>query len=123
MTYTPYFLVLSGHIHCIFYILMEIIYKKWYFDLKFERESFKLTDGGTIALDWVVDHEGGLPRKNSPRPILCVISGLSGGNDNLYLYSIMKEAVNKGYKAVVINFRGASGMPLTSAMIYWMNTW
>ena len=60
--------------------------------MKFERELFELSDGGTIALDWYVDHEGGLPRKNSPRPILCCFAGLSGGNSNLYLSSMIRSA-------------------------------
>ena len=82
-----------------------------------------MSDGGTIALDWVIDHEGELPRKNSSRPILCCFSGLSGGNDNLYLYSMIKEANKNGYKCVVINFRGCAGVKLTSPLIYWINTW
>lgn len=49
--------------------------------------------------------------------------GVSGGNDNLYLWSMMKEATNAGYKCVVVNFRGTSGVPLTSPYIYWFNTW
>ena len=53
--------------------------------IKFEREIFTLSDGGTIALDWVIDHEGGIPKKGHTRPILCMFSGLAGGNDNLYL--------------------------------------
>lgn len=55
-----------------------------------------MSDGGTIALDWLVDHEGGIPKKGSVsnRPILCMFAGLAGGNDNLYLRSMMKEAIN-----------------------------
>lgn len=74
-------------------------------------------------MDWQVDHEGGLPRKHSQRPILCLVSGLSGGNDNMYLYSLIKAAQNSGFKCVVVNFRGASGVKLTSGMMYWINNW
>ena len=104
--------------------------------IKFERELFKLSDGGTIALDWVVDHEGGIPKKGpssiNSRPILCMFSGLAGGNDNLYLQSMMNQAINaykntngsgQGYKCVVVNFRGAAGVPMTSPKLYWLNTW
>ena len=96
---------------------------KFYFPLKYHRELLILSDKGTIALDWVIDHEGELPRKHSCRPILCCFSGLSGGNDSLYLYSIIKEASLNGYKCVVINFRGCAGVKLTSPLIYWINTW
>ena len=100
--------------------------------IKFERELFQLSDGGTIALDWVIDHEGGIPKKGHTRPILCMFSGLAGGNDNLYLQSMIKEAINsyknkdgsgQGYKCVVVNFRGAAGVPMTSPKLYWLNTW
>ncbi len=122
MHYTPHMLTLNGHMQALVYLVCEISLKI-YFPFKYEREIFKLSDGGTIAIDWCIDHEGALPRKNSERPILCLISGLSGGNDNYYLYSMMKQATLSGYKCVVINFRGASGVKLTSPMIYWMNTW
>ena len=113
MYYTPYMLTLNGHLQAIFYLICEIIFKV-YFPIKYEREIFRLSDGGQIALDWVIDHEGGFPRKNSQRPILCLVSGLSGGNDNMYLYSMMKQATTCGFKCVVINFRGAAGLPLIS---------
>jgi predicted alpha/beta-fold hydrolase len=67
------------------FMIVEIVLKLFY-PIKYEREMFILEDGGTIALDWVIDHEGGKPRKLSSRPIICLMSGLSGGNNNLYLY-------------------------------------
>jgi len=91
-----------------------------YYPVKYDRELFTLSDGGTIAYDWVVDNDGGPPRKESTRPILCCFPGLSGGNDTLYLYSMIKAATNKGYKCVVINYRGCGGLKLTSPKIYWM---
>jgi predicted alpha/beta-fold hydrolase len=86
MEFTPWLFALNQHFQSITYILYEIRMKIW-FPLKYEREIFVLSDGGTLALDWAVDYEGGLPLKGSPRPILTVVSGLSGGNDNGYLYS------------------------------------
>lgn len=62
--YTPYMLTLNGHMQSFTYLFCEI-YIKLFYKLKYEREIFKLSDGGTIALDWVIDHEGGFPRKNS----------------------------------------------------------
>jgi predicted alpha/beta-fold hydrolase len=70
--------------------------------LKYEREIIKLSDGGTIALDWYIDESGGIPikaqeyQKQCRKPILACVSGLSGGNNNLYLYSTIKEASQKG---------------------------
>ena len=87
---------------------------KIWFPLKYEREIFILSDGGTIALDWQIDQDGGIPNEKSTKPILAVVAGLSGGNDNGYLYSMMKVATQNGYKCLVLNFRGASGVKMTS---------
>ena len=98
------------------------------FPMNYDRELFELSDGGTIALDWNIDNQGGRPSApndplgpKSKMPILCLVSGLSGGNDNLYLYSTIKSATQSGFKCVVINFRGAAGVPITSGKIYWLN--
>ena len=45
--------------------------------LNFERELFKLDDGGTIGLDWVE----GRPSENSVQPILAITTGFLGTND------------------------------------------
>ena len=42
----------------------------------FERELFKLSDGGTIAIDWA----NAKPNKEYNRPLLIVIPGLTGDN-------------------------------------------
>ena len=115
-------LTLNGHWQAVIYLICEV-YVKFFYPLKFEREVFTLSDNGTIALDWALDCEGGFPVKNSKRPILCCISGLSGGNDSMYLASMIRAASRGGYKCVVVNFRGTSGMKLTSPMIYWQTTW
>ena len=72
------------------------LYIQMRFPYKFDRETIVLKDGGTIALDWVFDHEGGapIPSKRSSRPILIFVPGLSGGNNNLYIYSMLKSAIN-----------------------------
>ncbi len=133
MSYTPHTLTLTGNMQSFIYGWSEI-FIKWVFPFKFEREMFNLSDGGTIAIDWVIDHEGGIPVPGSSqkRPILALFAGLAGGNDNLYFYSMMRDAINtykikegscQGYKCVVVNFRGAANVPMTSPKLYWLNTW
>ena len=99
MTYTPHTLTLTGNMQSFIYAWCEI-FIKWLYPFKYERELFTLSDGGTIAIDWVVDHEGGIPIPGSShnRPILVMFSGLAGGNDNLYFYSMIRDAINS-YKA------------------------
>ena len=120
--YTPYTFAFNGHLQAILCCILEL-FLNVYYPVKYERELFTLSDGGTIAYDWVIDHEGGTPKKDSKRPILCCFPGLSGGNNTLYLYSMIKAATGKGYKCVVINFRGCGGLKLTSPKIYWMCNW
>ena len=91
LEYIPYTFALNGHLQALFFMLTEKICQNLR-PMPFEREVLALSDGGTIALDWFIDHEGGFPLKSSARPVLCCISGLSGGNDNFYLYSMIKAA-------------------------------
>lgn len=46
------------------FMTVEIVLKLVY-PIKYEREMFQLSDGGTISLDWIIDHEGGKPKKLS----------------------------------------------------------
>ena len=128
--YRPHAFTLNGHLQAFIYLMIEMFLVKIRKPLRYERELIKLSDGGTIALDWHIDQSGGKPSiikdSSAPgpkKPILACISGLSGGNDNLYLFSKITAASQAGFKCVVINFRGASGVNLTSGMIYWLNSW
>lgn len=126
IVYMPHFLALNGHIQAFLYCWIELLQVKLRQPLKYEREMFKLSDGGTIALDWHIDNETGAGKPimgGRKQPILALVSGLSGGNDNLYLYSMIRAASLSGFKCVVVNFRGASGVQLTSGLIYWLNLW
>lgn len=120
--YVPWIFTINNFTQCLLYAFFEIRMKIW-FPLTYKRELFQLSDGGTIALDWQIDDEGGFPLKNSKRPILACVAGLSGGNDNGYLYSMMKKATSEGYKCVVINFRGTAGVKMTSAKFYGSANW
>lgn len=124
LSYVPHPLAFNGHAQTFFYCWIELLQVKLRNALKYERELMTLSDGGTIALDWHMDETGGKPHSlGYQRPILVCFSGLSGGNDNLYLYSMIKQATLAGFKCVVVNFRGSAGIPLTSGKIYWMNLW
>jgi len=50
-----------------------------------------------VALDWSVERDGtGLPITGKDgkltKPILLILPGLSGGNNNLYTVSVMRRA-------------------------------
>jgi len=82
----------------------------------FEREMFRLKDGGTIALDWVDEIPG--PSSNKKKPIVAIMPGLSSDNDVVYVLNLLIEAKKAGLRPVVINYRGASNVELTNATLY-----
>lgn len=68
-----------------------------FFPPKYEREEFDLADGGVMAIDWTVEDDGtAYPQEGKDgkltKPILLLLPGLSGGNDNLYTISLMEIA-------------------------------
>jgi abhydrolase domain-containing protein 1/3 len=83
--------------------------------ISFDRELFKLHDGGTIGLDWV----DSIPTaKDEKKPIVAVMPGLSSNSDEIYVLNLCIKGREKGYKVVVINYRGSSKVPLSSPMLY-----
>jgi predicted alpha/beta-fold hydrolase len=86
------------------------------------REEFVLSDGGLMALDWTIDQDGNaLPvfdKDGRPtKPILIVVPGLSGANDNLYTVSVWQKARKLGYNCCTVIFRGCAGLPLKTAKL------
>ncbi|QRW07497.1 alpha/beta hydrolase family protein [Ceratobasidium sp. AG-Ba] len=117
--YKPTWWLPGGHIQTLFCVagnftaVDEVIY---------ERTLLGLPDGGTLGLDFT-------PRKEDrvlppETPILVVLHGLSGGSHESYVRSILSQVCaptstgGLGYRAVVVNFRGCAGVPLTSPQFY-----
>ena len=84
--------------------------------IRYERELFKMKDGGTIAIDWVdeIPHPG----LKSKKPIVAIMPGLSSDNDVVYVLNLLISAKQAGLRPVVINYRGASKVELTNATLY-----
>jgi abhydrolase domain-containing protein 1/3 len=82
----------------------------------YDRELFKLHDNGTIALDWVDSRP--IPGKDDKKPIVAVMPGLSSNSDEIYVLNLCMRGKEKGYKVVVINYRGSSNVELSSPMLY-----
>ena len=89
---------------------------------RYYREEFKLKDGGLVALDWSEERDGtALPITGQDgkltKPILIILPGLSGGNNNLYTVSVMRRAQKLGYKCCTAIMRGCSGLPLKTPLL------
>ncbi|KAI0655786.1 AB-hydrolase YheT [Cubamyces menziesii] len=88
----------------------------------YERKLIRLVDGGTLSLDFTPpEDERYLP---DDTPIVVAFHGLTGGSNEAYVRSIISPATaprhagGLGYRAVVVNFRGCAGTPVTSEQLY-----
>ncbi|XP_013188528.1 phospholipase ABHD3 [Amyelois transitella] len=80
----------------------------------YRREVLKLSDGGQVALDWVDCPE----EDGSPRPVLLVLPGLTGGSQADYARCLVAAAAALQAHVVVFLNRGIGGIPLTTPRLY-----
>ncbi|KAK2466937.1 hypothetical protein APHAL10511_001195 [Amanita phalloides] len=108
----------NGHLQTLYCVLGDfskidhIIYRRKY---------IRLADGGTLGLDFT-SNTFSCRRDNTP--VIVVMHGLTGGSYESYVRAILTKAcaaINDGgleYRAVVVNFRGCAGVPITSPQAY-----
>jgi len=128
MVFTPWTLALNCHWQGIFFMAHRFVQEKVLYT-KYEREEFELSDGQIIGIEWHIDKEsGGIPTKseNGPqdkRPILVLVGGLGGFNQASYIKNMIPLANKKGYKCVMIGYRGTGGIPVTHGKTYSSASW
>lgn len=125
MKFTPSIFFPSGHMQTIVlpFLTIREYGKQHLWNYAYDREMLKLSDNGQIALDWVVPRNPLKASRNnedskSDRPILAVVPGLTGHNDDLYIVSTCLAAVENDYQLVMINHRGWSNSKLTTPQFY-----
>jgi len=114
----PIWWLFNGHLQTIYCVLGDFSKNDhmWY-----NRKYIRLSDGGTLGLDFAPTED---PNVKDDAPIVVVMHGLTGGSYEPYVRAILHRAcapVEKGglgYRAVVINFRGCAGVPITSPQLY-----
>lgn len=91
----------------------------------YERELLRTPDGGTVALDTLVESggkslQGGddYPPLSPESPVLVVLPGLTGGSHDAYVQHLAASARRAGFRPVVFNSRGTSGSPVTTPQFY-----
>ncbi|KAJ6693594.1 hypothetical protein OIU85_004377 [Salix viminalis] len=99
----------------------------------YRRQLFHTSDGGTIALDWLMnaDVSGGafhingasLPMNNSisqdeTTPIVIVVPGLASSSTSHYLKNLAFNMAKHRWNVVVSNHRGLGGVSITSDCFY-----
>lgn len=91
-------------------------------EVTYERRLLRLKDGGTIGLDFTPPT--GKRAFEDDTPVLVCLHGLTGGSTEAYARAIVAPVTKPayqgglGYRAVVMNFRGCAGTPVTSPQLY-----
>ncbi|KAN0130915.1 Alpha/beta hydrolase [Lactarius tabidus] len=89
----------------------------------YDRKLLRLKDGGTLGVDFTPPTAAGRIFDKTT-PVIVALHGLTGGSHEAYVRNIISPAVapveegGLGYRAVVVNFRGCAGVPLTSPQLY-----
>lgn len=73
----------------------------------YHRQRWDTPDGDFIDLDWTANQASGL--RNEERPLLVLFHGLEGSSRSHYARALMHTAVARGWRGVVVHFRGCSG--------------
>ena len=73
------------------------------------RERLELPDGDFVDLDWSPGENG---------PIVVLLHGLEGGSRSHYMQGLLREIHKRGWRGVVMHFRGCSGEPNRLARSY-----
>ncbi|XP_010543274.1 PREDICTED: embryogenesis-associated protein EMB8-like [Tarenaya hassleriana] len=92
----------------------------------YRRQIFRASDGGTIALDWlmssdVVDgsvHKHNEIRQDDTTAIAVVVPGLTSDSSSAYLKHLAYSTAKAGWNVVVSNHRGLGGVSVTSDCFY-----
>lgn len=82
--------------------------------IKYAREKLVLEDGGTIALDWVVQVRGMDVMLPDTAPVVVVQHGICGSAESEYLIHLVEKLAHRGYRVVVMVARGCGGLELTT---------
>ncbi|KAL3821092.1 hypothetical protein ACJIZ3_006997 [Penstemon smallii] len=94
--------------------------------VKYRRQIFTTSDGGTIALDWVINADVKKPaiqvndavQHADRNSILLIIPGLTSASDSSYIKHLAFKMAKDGWNVVVSNHRGLGGVAITSDCIY-----
>lgn len=76
----------------------------------YRRQRWDTPDGDFIDLDWVETHDrGSRIEDRGHAPLLALFHGLEGSSKSHYARALMAAVTLRGWRGVVIHFRGCSG--------------
>ena len=88
--------------------LWPVFFRHW-LRPKVRRERLELPDGDFVDLNWTLNDSG---------PIVIIFHGLEGSSHSHYARGLLDRLPRKGYRVVVMHFRGCSGEPNRLARAY-----
>lgn len=71
--------------------------------IRYRRERWELPDGDFLDFDWV---DGA-----ADQPLVVMFHGLEGNSRGFYVIAMMNAVRQRGWRGVVVHFRGCSGEP------------
>ncbi|KAL2477617.1 alpha/beta-hydrolase superfamily protein [Forsythia ovata] len=94
--------------------------------VNYKRQLYITSDGGTIALDWLMNVDVKIPgtqlndaaQNNGKDPIMIVVPGLTSDSDSSYVKHLVFKMAKSGWNVVVSNHRGLGGVSITSDCFY-----
>jgi predicted alpha/beta-fold hydrolase len=119
--YKPLLYLLSGHAQTFLLELLTILIRYFkkifrFFNFKYERENYLLSDGGKIAVDHAIKiHIDALLEKKITKydKILIIVPGVTSTSDDYYIKSFVEDFVDE-FQCIVVNARGLAGIKLDS---------
>jgi predicted alpha/beta-fold hydrolase len=80
--------------------------------IAWRRERWSTPDGDFVDLDWL-EASRGMARACglSPPPLIVLFHGLEGSSSSHYARTLMHAIDSRGWRGVVVHFRGCSGAP------------
>ena len=77
----------------------------------YRRERIDTPDGDFIDLDWADARNPAVADQNGASPLVVLFHGLEGSSRSHYARALMHAVVERGWRGVVVHFRGCSGEP------------
>ena len=124
--YSAPFWLPGGHLQTIYPALFATVPA-----VQYRRERWELDDGDFVDVDWIdntsltnkvagenaVDNAQATLAENTP--IVVLFHGLEGNSQSQYAKALMSATKGKGWRGVVIHFRGCSGEPNRLPRVYY----
>lgn len=111
MKYKPNLFALNATMQIVICTALSTI-NTFFKRVKYTREIFSLSDGGELAVDWLINSADENSKSPPKRDIVVCVPGLSGDSGEFYCVTLAEACLKANLDFVVINYRGTSGVPL-----------